>query len=116
MNDVGNYEFFYQIDQLSAEIWKKHSWLKDLEFGIDRDFFNIKEFYCKWLEFILPNMEISIGPWSKHAEFKSLFQLIHNLNPYYFRSDEIRQVIDKFSILRHDQKEKLTFKITGFFR
>jgi hypothetical protein len=37
----GNYGFDNQIDQWSAEIWKKHSWLKDLEFVIDRDFFNI---------------------------------------------------------------------------
>lgn len=116
MNDAGVDGFFDQIDQWSTEIWRKHPWLKGLEGGIERNVFNAEKFYRHWLEFILPLMGISIGPWSRHAELKSLFHLINNLNPNYFRSDEIRKVVNKITYLRPDQRETLTFKITGFFR
>ena len=92
MNDAGVDGFFDQIDQWSTEIWRKHPLMKGLECGIERNVFNSEKFYRHWLEFILPLIEIPIGPWSRHAELKSLFHLINNLNPNYFRSNEIEKL------------------------
>ena len=109
-------DFFDQIDQWSISVWSKNPWLKSLESGSDRAVFNIDQLYYQWLEFILKNHGITTGPFSKFAEQKKIFGLVKYLNPYYFRSDEVRKVIDQTSTLPPKQKESLTAQITGFFR
>ena len=109
-------DFFDQIDQWSISVWSKNPWLKSLESGSDRAVFNIDQLYYQWLEFILKNHGITTGPFSKFAEQKKIFGLVKHLNPYYFRSDEVRKVIDQTSTLPPKQKESLTVQITGFFR
>ena len=109
-------DFFDQIDQWSISVWSKNPWLKSLESGSDRAVFNIDQLYDQWLEFILKNHGITTGPFSKFAEQKKIFRLVKHLNPYYFRSDEVRKVIDQTSTLPPKQKESLTAQITGFFR
>ena len=109
-------DFFDQIDQWSISVWSKNPWLKSLESGSDRAVFNIDQLYYQWLEFILKNHGITTGPFSKFAEQKKIFGLVKHLNPYYFRSDEVRKVIDQTSTLPPKQKESLTAQITGFFR
>ena len=116
MNDVMKDDFFDQIDQWSISVWSKNPWLKSLESGSDRAVFNIDQLYYQWLEFILKNHGITTGPFSKFAEQKQIFGLAKHLNPYYFRSDEVRKVIDQTSTLPPKQKESLTAQITGFFR
>ena len=109
-------DFFDQIDQWSISVWSKNPWLKSFESGSDRAVFNINQLYYQWLEFILKNHGITTGPFSKLAEQKKIFGLVKHLNPYYFRSDEVRNVIDQTSTLPPKQKESLTAQITGFFR
>ena len=53
---------------------------------------------------------------SKVRRTEKIFGLAKHLNPYYFRSDEVRKVIDQTSTLPPKQKESLTAQITGFFR
>ena len=91
-------DFFDQIDQWSISVWSKNPWLKSLESGRDIDVFNLDQLYDQWLKFILKNHGIITGPFSKLAEQKKIFGLVRHLNPYYFRSDEVRTVIDQINI------------------
>ena len=61
-------------------------------------------------------------PWNhnrtifKVRRTEKIFGLVKYLNPYYFRSDEVRKVIDQTSILPPKQKQSWTAQITDFFR
>ena len=90
MNDAGTDGFFDQIDQWSTEIWRRHPWLKGLEGGIESNVLNSEKFIVIGWSTFSRLWEYRLARGTRHAELKSLFHLINNLNPYYFRSDEIR--------------------------
>ena len=108
-------DFFDQIDQWSISVWSKNPWLKSLESGSDRAVFNVDQLYYQWLEFILKNHGITTGPFSKFAEQKKIFGLVKHLNPYYFRSDEERKVIDQTNITPTETKRIVDCSDYRFF-
>lgn len=75
---------------------------------------NRKKLYSSLLDRVFPLFGVAFTPVSKYAELRPVYEIIDQLNPHYFRSDQIREKLHSIPSLSQSQQSQLCAVIKHF--
>ncbi len=105
--------FFNRLLEWSSDFRELQHWVKEYD-NARGSALQRESLYTSWLENVLPMLGITVGRFSRHAELRPLYTLITQLNPHYFRSDEISSLLNVCTVLTPERRQLLTELIAGF--